>query len=113
MSNYTHEGQQRILQLVQLLAGHEMNGLAPAEIARQQSCSASLVTRDLDNLRTAGFAEQVPESSRWRLSPELVQIGLRYLTTLDRAERKLDELKGRYTRGTDASPEMADRFNAK
>jgi DNA-binding IclR family transcriptional regulator len=99
MSDYTHDGQQRVLRLVMLLAGNEITGLAPADIARQQECSASCVTRDLDNLRSAGWAEQVPETQRWRLAPQVVQIGIRHMTALDRATARLDETKQRYSRG--------------
>ena len=53
MADYTNDAQQRILRLITLLAGHEITGIAPADIARQQDCAASMVTRDLDNLRTA------------------------------------------------------------
>lgn len=98
MSNYTHDGQQRILRLVMLLAGNEITGLAPADIARQQGCTASMVTRDLDNLRTAGFAEQVAETQRWRLAPEVVQIALRHMAAIDRAEQRLAETRNRFTR---------------
>lgn len=98
MSDYTNEGQQRILRLVMLLAGNEVTGLAPADIARQQGCSAPIVTRDLDNLRTAGFAEQVPETQRWRLSPEVVQIATRHMAALDRAEQSLSATRNRFSR---------------
>lgn len=97
-TDYTHEGQQRVLRLINLLAGNEITGLAPADIARQQGCSASMVTRDLDNLRTAGFAEQVPETQRWRLAPHVVQIAIHHLAALERSEQRLTEIKNRYSR---------------
>lgn len=98
MADYTNDGQQRILRLVNLLAGHEITGIAPADIARQQGCPASMVTRDLDNLRTAGFAELVPETGRWRLAPQVVQIALAHMAALDRAESRLAETRQRYSR---------------
>lgn len=101
-ADYTNEAQQRILRLIVLLAGNEITGLAPADIARQQGCSPALVTRDLSNLRTASFAEQVPETARWRLAPEVVQIAIKHMAAIDRAERRLDETKQRYGR-TDAA----------
>lgn len=97
-TQYTNEGQQRILALVKLLAGHEITGMAPAQIAQHQACSASLVTRDLANLKQAGFAEQVPETNYWRLAPEVVQISLRHATALQRAEARLAEVSQRYSR---------------
>ena len=98
MSGYTNEGQQRILRLVMLLAGNEITGITPGDIAREQGCSASVVTRDLDNLRTAGFAEIVPETQRWRLAPPVVQIAMQHMAALDRAEQRLAETRNRYSR---------------
>jgi len=97
-TTYTHEGQQRVLRLLLLLAGHEITGLAPADIAKQQGCNASAVTRDLANLAEAGLAEQVPETGRWRLAPQIVQIALRHMAALDRAEQRLAETRNRFSR---------------
>ena len=99
MSAYTHEGQQRILKLVLLLAGNEITGMAPSDIARQQACNPSLVTRDLANLQEAGFAELVPETGRWRLAPQVVQIAIKHMAALDRAQSRLDETRARFSRG--------------
>lgn len=98
LAQYANEGQQRILALLQALAGHEITGLLPGEIARLQGCSASLVTRDLANLQIAGYAEQLPETGRWRLAPELVQIALKHMAALDRAQTRLDETRSRFSR---------------
>lgn len=98
MSAYTHDGQQRILRLVLLLAGNEITGLTPSDIAKQQACSASCVTRDLANLQEAGFAEQVPETGRWRLAPQVVQIAIKHMAALDRAQSRLDETRSRFSR---------------
>lgn len=102
-TSYTSEPQQRILRLIGVLAGHEITGIAPAEIAKQMGCVASMVTRDMDNLRTAGFAEQVPETGLWRLAPPVVQIALKHMAVLDRTERRLAETRQRYSRGTEAA----------
>lgn len=98
-ADYTHEGQQRILKLILVLAGNEVEGLGHAEIVKLQSCTASSVTRDLENLRTAGFAEQVPHSGKWRLSPQLVQIAVRMQLALGQAEERLEQTRSRFTRG--------------
>lgn len=95
---YINEGQQRILRLVNALAGHEVTGLTPSQIAQLQECSASLVTRDLANLQIAGFAEQVPETGYWRLAPQVVQISIKHATALQRAETRLQEVAQRFSR---------------
>lgn len=99
-TDYTNDAQQRLLRLVLLLAGNEVTGTAPADIAREQGCSASMVTRDMANLVQAGWAELVPETGRWRLAPQVVQIAVRHMVALDRATQRLDEVRQRYGVGT-------------
>ena len=98
MSDYTNEAQQRILRLVQTLAGHERSGMAPSDIARAQECSAPMVTRDMANLVEAGLAEKVPDTGHWRLAPPLMQIAVKFMTALDQDRKKLAETENRYTR---------------
>ena len=40
------EQQQRLLQLIDLLAGHELQGLAPGEIAKALGLNVTTVTRE-------------------------------------------------------------------
>lgn len=96
-TDYTNDAQQRLLRLVNLLAGHELAGLAPSEIARAVNCSAPVVTRDLDNLRTAGWAEQTP-GERWRLSPHVVQISIRHAAALNQARKTFEDTVQRFSR---------------
>lgn len=95
---YISDAQQRILGLILVLAGHEIDGLANGQIAEANKCSPSQVTRDLANLAHMGWAEQIPGTGRWRLGPEIVQIALKHMTALDRATRRLDEIRGRFSR---------------
>ena len=98
MANYKNTSQQRIIKVMLRLAGHELTGIAPGEIARALNISPSAVSRDLANLHIAGLAEQLPESSNWRLTPRLSQIGLAMLSSAERARFKVDEIVQRYTR---------------
>lgn len=102
MSNEKHQydnaAQQRALRLVGILAGHELHGIAPKDMADSLGVSAGTITRDLHNLREAGMAEQIQETGRYRLAPKLVQIALAHMTAMDRAERQLGEIKQRFTR---------------
>jgi DNA-binding IclR family transcriptional regulator len=95
---YISEQQQRLLRLIRELAGHEIDGRAPSELAKAVECQPSQVTRDLANLKHIGWAEQLPQTGRWRLGPEVVQISMRHMTALDRARRRLDETSNRYSR---------------
>jgi DNA-binding IclR family transcriptional regulator len=98
VSDYTNDAQQRILRLVLVLAGNEITGLKPSEIAQLNQCKPPMVTRDLANLREAGLAELVPETDRWRLAPQVVQIALKHMAALERAETRLAETRNRYSR---------------
>jgi DNA-binding IclR family transcriptional regulator len=97
-TDYTNEPQQRILRLLMLLAGNEVTGVRPSEVAMLQKCSPPVATRDLANLRSAGLAELVPETDRWRLAPAVVQIALKHMLALERAETRLAETRNRYSR---------------
>lgn len=94
-TDYTNAAQQRLLQLVNLLAGHELGGLAPSQIARSMDCAASVVTRDLDNLKSAGWAEQT-KTETWRLSPHVVQLSLRHAAAMRLARTEFDDVAQRY-----------------
>jgi len=95
---YTNGAQQRVLQVLLRLAGHEVNGLAPGEIAKALNTMPSNITRDLANLKEAGLAEQIQDSGRWRLSPKVPQIGVAMLSGVQRAQAKVDEVTQRYNR---------------
>ena len=96
-THYINDAQQRLLQLVDLLAGHEVHGLAPGEIAKAMGCAASQVTRDMANLQHAGWAERTP-SERWRLSPHAIQLSLRFAAGLAESERALKDITNRFGR---------------
>lgn len=97
-TDYTNEAQQRLCKVILLLAGNEFNGLAPSEIAKALGTNPSNVTRDLDNLRTAGLAEELPDTGRWRLGPRLIQIALAFSSHVSRMSDRLGELQQRYSR---------------
>jgi DNA-binding IclR family transcriptional regulator len=97
MSKYTNAAQQRVLKALMVLAGHELEGLAPAQVARALHTSQSNATRDLANLLESGLAERL-DSNRWRLSPRLVQIAKAHTEALARYEANLEEVKQRYSR---------------
>jgi DNA-binding IclR family transcriptional regulator len=93
---YINAAQQRVLKLVFRMAGHEIEGITPSELAAALRTSASNMTRDLANLKEAGIAEPL-ETGRWRLSPKVVQISLAASTAFARAQDRLDEAKQRYS----------------
>ncbi len=95
---YRSENTQRTLSVLMLMGGHEINGVAPGEIAKALTISPSNITRVLANLEIAGLAETMPETGRWRLTARIVQMAVAHLNALDKAEIKLGETRQRYSR---------------
>ena len=94
---YINAAQQRLLSLLFRLAGHEIDGLAPGELAKALRTTPSNITRDLANLAEAGVAEKLG-NDRWRLTPRVVQLSLAASKTFASAQDRLHEIQQRYTR---------------
>jgi DNA-binding IclR family transcriptional regulator len=93
---YINAAQQRVLQMVLRLAGHEIEGIAPSELAAALRTSASNVTRDLANLKEAGLAAPL-DSGRWALTPRIVQISLAASKAFADAQDRIDQAKQRFS----------------
>ena len=89
--SYENASQQRLVQVATALAGHELEGIPAPELAIQLDLPVSKLWRDLQNLRAAGWAEQLLPSSRWRLTPEFGGLSTKIARALavfsERAER--------------------------
>lgn len=83
--------------LFRLLAGHEVLGLAPGEIAKGLGVPASWVSQNLPALATTGYVEQVAGTNRWRLGVQFVRIALTVSTNLNKAKQQLDDVSARYS----------------
>lgn len=97
-NKYTNDAQQRLLKVVMLLGEDVITGIAPAQIAKALNVPASYVTRDLDNLKTAGWAIQQEDTGRWLLGAKAGALGVKVMASIDRAERKVTEARNRFTR---------------
>ncbi len=95
---YKSGAQERGYHVLILLAGNEFNGLAPGEIAKALDTGPSNITRDLRVLQSAGLAEQIQETGRWRLGPKLIQIALAFSDHVEKTSGRINELKQRYSR---------------
>ena len=92
--------------LFRLLAGHEVLGLAPGEIAKGLGVPPSWVSQNLPALEAeTGFVERVEGTNRWRLGVPLVRIAITVSTNLNQAKRQLDELSQRYAVPVNVSKE--------
>jgi len=88
----------KVLKIIPVLAGHEFTGKLPGEIATAIGVSAASVGHYLKTLEEIGYAEQIPETGRWRLGPKIVQISIAFMRHMDDQERKTSEVKNRFTR---------------
>lgn len=100
-TDYTNEAQQRLVRLLLTLFGDVVQGFAPAALAKAVNCSNSVITRDLDNLLTAGLAERDERTGLWRLTPRLPQQAIKVWTAIDRAEQQLAQARQRFSRNPD------------
>lgn len=95
---YISTTSQRLLQLIEVLAGHEIDGIRPAELARALDVSASIITRDLANLEHRGWAQKVEDTGGWRLTPKVGRISTTIHSNLARHRARLDEVEQRFSR---------------
>ena len=95
---YTTHAQQRLVKLVLVMFGDVVNGYLPSELAKAVGASPGTMTRDLDNLETAGLARPDEETGRWRLTPRLPQQAIKVFNAIDAADQRVQEARNRFTR---------------
>jgi len=84
-------------ELFRLLAGHELLGLAPGEIAKGIGVGAPWVSINLPAIAAeTGFVERIDGTNRWRLGVPLVRIANTVTTGLATAQKRLGEVSERY-----------------
>ena len=88
---------ERCLRIVELLAGHEFEGVTNGQLAEALAVAPSYITRDLALLRERGWAEEIPEvQGRWRLAPRPIRLLVAYADSMSRREQQIADLKNRY-----------------
>ena len=87
----------KVCDLFRLLAGYEVNGLAPGEIAKALGVGAPWVSVNLPGLAELGFVERVGETNRWRLGVAFLRIATTVLTANGQAKDQLAERLARIT----------------
>lgn len=96
MSDYTNESQQRLLNILSTLFGHEVTGISAADIIKATGNKNANVTRDLFNLEKAGFAQRLP-SGNWRVSERLGRQAMVMLNHIEHQQKMLDRARNRLT----------------
>lgn len=100
-TDYTNEAQQRMVKVILALFSDVVSGLSPSALAKSVGCSPAVITRDLDNLLTAGIARREEETGHWLLTPRLPQQAIKVYAAIDSAQRRVDEARNRFTRTPD------------
>jgi ArsR family transcriptional regulator, arsenate/arsenite/antimonite-responsive transcriptional repressor len=91
------EPMRKTCELLRLLAGHELLGLAPGEIASGLGVGPSWVSQNLPALAAeTGFVERVDGTNRWRLGVPFVRIATTVSAGLSAAKNRLAEVSARY-----------------
>jgi ArsR family transcriptional regulator, arsenate/arsenite/antimonite-responsive transcriptional repressor len=85
----------KVCDLFRLLAGYEVNGLAPGEIAKALGVGPSWVSVNLPGLAELGFVERVGETNRWRLGVAFLRIAHTVFTANTQAKEALLERMNR------------------
>ena len=84
--------------LFRLLAGHELLGLAPGEIAKGLGVPPSWVSQNLPALEAeTGFVERVDGTNRWRLGVPFVRIATTVATNLNADQERIAATRKRYS----------------
>lgn len=92
------ESAQKVLRVILALKGNEFDGLTPKQIGDLTELSGPQVGNYLETLRAEGFAEQIEDNKRWRLSAQMVQIAVAFHLAYERKRKELEETSQRYTR---------------
>ena len=100
-TDYTNDAQQRLVRVILALFSDVVQGMTPAALAKAACCSQPVITRDLDNLKTAGLAERDETTGHWRLTPRLPQQAIKVWNAIDSAQRRVDEARNRFSRNPD------------
>ena len=96
-----NNSQQRILKIIEFLFNDVVQGYQPMQIARHISATASSITRDMTNLKAAGWVVQDEDTGCWRIHPRIGQQAVKIYSAIERHRSRVEEAANRYTRTTD------------
>lgn len=96
--SYVNEAQQRMLQVIEHLAGNELDGISAAEIARKMEKSSTAIFRDLKNLEAAGWAQKL-DGAGWSLTPYAAKIMRKIADTINRTMSRVNQLHKEFFQG--------------
>lgn len=85
----------KVLNVLTVLIRNFAYGFSPTELTKATGYSASDITRYVQTLEQAGFAERIQETGRIRPSHKFAQAAIQIMNSVNEADRKLSETKNR------------------
>jgi DNA-binding IclR family transcriptional regulator len=85
----------KVLAVLDVLFRNFAHGFSSGELAKETGFSASDITRYVQTLKNAGFAELIPETQRIRPSVRHAQYAVQVQQSLGEASRRIDETRNR------------------
>lgn len=85
----------KVLNVLDVLLRNFAHGFSPTELVKETGYSPSDITRYVNTLESAGFAERIPETGRIRPSYRLARQAVQILQSLEAAQNRLIEARNR------------------
>lgn len=93
-----HQGGEKILQVLNVLLNNFAHGMTPTDLAKATNLTPSSITRYLNTLEGAGFAERIAETGRVRPSHKIAQKAVSIMRSLQDAQDRAKESLNRITK---------------
>lgn len=89
----------KVLKVLDVLLRNFAHGFSPKELKEATDFSGTDITRYVNTLVQAGFAERITETGRIRPSHRLAQQAVQILKSLENAAERITESQQRLNRG--------------
>jgi DNA-binding IclR family transcriptional regulator len=95
MATKPNQSAGKLFTVLDVLWRNFANGYTPGELAKATGLTASSITVYVKTLQEAGYAEQIPETNRIRISVQAARKALQVMQSLDAEERRIGEIRNR------------------
>lgn len=95
MATESTKSASKVLKVLDVLLRNFAHGFSSTELVKETGFSASDITRYVQTLEQAGFAERIPETQRIRPSMRHAQYAVQIQQSLGEASRRIEESRSR------------------
>lgn len=85
----------KVFTVLDVLFRDFQHGYTSGDLAKATGLSGSDITRFVNTLMEAGYAERIPDTGRIRVSIAAARKAMQVLQSLDSAENRINETRGR------------------